>query len=390
MDPMRDTRTGLLLAVLLFGAAFGPSGISAAPGNEPGNASGNEPGNEAILRVTAAPNAARTAVMTLGSPNAVSRMLNGGVRVRTHYLPVTDASMALITGEGRQTFAVDRNGYVYDPVKGEKILLRRTDRLLLKKRVDQLRGSYYGLLLPWDEAQSRIPMASTFALTDVETGKTFRVQRRAGSSHADVQPLTRGDTEIMKDIYGGKWSWKRRAVLVGTGDTVLAASMHGMPHGGDGIPDNGFSGHFCVHFLGSTTHKSRSVDPEHQLMVYKAAGKLTDYVGTLNQDELAAAFFKTFNLKEIPAARMLFVDPYNETFEQLLSQMERISSDGKTGKTAYAADDSLVAERSQIVKLYAAGSRVRQARLVLRLVRGTPAEPWKIESLSINRFNPPS
>ncbi|SFI48216.1 hypothetical protein SAMN02799624_00964 [Paenibacillus sp. UNC496MF] len=375
MDRLRKTKTGImLLAALMIGSVFGPVGACAAPDNEPGT--------EATLRVAAAPNSSRTAETALGSPDAVLKMLNNGVRIRAPYLPVSDTYLSVRTGGVRQTLTVDRNGFAYDGEQGEMIILRRPDRLLLKKRVDELRGSYYGTLLSWDDAKSRIPMSSTFALTDLETGKTFRVQRRAGSSHADVQPLTREDTEIMKDIYEGKWSWKRRAVLVETGDAVLAASMHGMPHGGDGIPDNGFSGHFCVHFLGSTTHKSRSVDPEHQLMVYKAAGKLTGYMGTMNPDVLAATFFKTYNLKELPAARMLFVDPYNESLERLLSKAERISSDSKAGKASSVTEDGLVAERSEAVKLHAADNRVRQARFVLRLVRGTPAEPWKIESLA--------
>ncbi|MCM3080108.1 hypothetical protein [Brevibacillus invocatus] len=33
---------------------------------------------------------------------------------------------------------------------------------------------------------------------DLETGQRFQVQRRAGSRHADVQPLTRNDTMILK------------------------------------------------------------------------------------------------------------------------------------------------------------------------------------------------
>ena len=60
----------------------------------------------------------------------------------------------------------------------------------------------------------------------------------------------------MKTIYNGKWSWKRRAILIITHDQLLAASMHGMPHGA-GALKNGFPGHFCVHFYGSTTHGFR-------------------------------------------------------------------------------------------------------------------------------------
>ena len=75
----------------------------------------------------------------------------------------------------------------------------------------------YGLqidMLPWEKVYKILPKYSKFTVLDVETGKRFHVQRRAGSRHADVQPLTPKDTTIMKEIYGGKWSWKRRAIIV--------------------------------------------------------------------------------------------------------------------------------------------------------------------------------
>lgn len=84
----------------------------------------------------------------------------------------------------------------------------------------------------WEEVNGILPRYSKFTVVDLETGLKFRVQRRAGSNHADVQPLTPKDTEIMKKIYNGKWSWKRRAIIVISEDGKIAASMHGMPHGG--------------------------------------------------------------------------------------------------------------------------------------------------------------
>ena len=58
----------------------------------------------------------------------------------------------------------------------------------------------------------------------------------------------------MKSIYGGSWSWDRRAILVKYDGHVYAASMNGMPHEDDTISDNDFDGHFCIHFTGSKTH----------------------------------------------------------------------------------------------------------------------------------------
>nr|WP_239422066.1 hypothetical protein [Bacillus sp. CGMCC 1.16541] len=131
-------------------------------------------------------------------------------------------------------------------------------------------------MLLWDEAKEVIPNKKIFTVIDMETGLSFNVQRRAGSQHADVQPLTKKDTKIMKKIYNGEWSWKRRAAILIVGDQMIAGSMHGMPHGA-GALENDFPGHFCIHFPGSTTHKSRNTDRAHQLMVLKAAGKLDEY-----------------------------------------------------------------------------------------------------------------
>ena len=54
-------------------------------------------------------------------------------------------------------------------------------------------------ILPWEKANEVLPNKSIFTILDVETGLHFTVQRRAGSNHADVQPLTYQDTKIMKN-----------------------------------------------------------------------------------------------------------------------------------------------------------------------------------------------
>jgi hypothetical protein len=99
------------------------------------------------------------------------------------------------------------------------------------------------------------------------------VQRRGGSKHADCQPLTAEDTAVMRKIYGGQWSWARRAIVVSLDGKHMAASMNGMPHGAGAIKNNDFDGHFCIHFLNSRTHESNKLDSAHQAMVKKAAGK---------------------------------------------------------------------------------------------------------------------
>ncbi len=149
--------------------------------------------------------------------------------------------------------------------------------------------SYKIEILSWDVANEILPKYSIFTVIDVETGLQFKVQRRAGNKHADVQPLTSKDTKIMREIYKGKWSWNRRAIVVQIEDQMIAASMHGMPHGA-GALKNGFPGHFCIHFFGSTTHRSGQMDLSHKIMILKAGGKIDEYVNNINPYGLISVF----------------------------------------------------------------------------------------------------
>jgi hypothetical protein len=149
----------------------------------------------------------------------------------------------------------------------------------------------YGEYLPWEQVKQVFPKYAQCTVQDFETGKQFQVVRRAGSSHADVQPLTARDTDIMKSIYGN-WSWRRRAVLVKLADgRILAASMNGMPHGAGAVKGNDFKGHFCIHFRGSKTHSSNRVDRAHQAMIWKSAGVLEEELSSMPAPQLVETFF---------------------------------------------------------------------------------------------------
>ncbi|NLW47601.1 MAG: LysM peptidoglycan-binding domain-containing protein [Firmicutes bacterium] len=119
-------------------------------------------------------------------------------------------------------------------------------------------------------------------IIDVETGKSFQAKRLYGYYHADIEPLTKEDTRIMKEIYGGKWSWERRAVVVQVRKLFIAASINGMPHGGQSITDNDFNGQFCAHFLGSRVHQTGRIDLDHQAMIKHAYG-VSLFGGELHQ-----------------------------------------------------------------------------------------------------------
>jgi peptidoglycan hydrolase-like protein with peptidoglycan-binding domain len=133
------------------------------------------------------------------------------------------------------------------------------------------RGGIRGIQeIPWSIVNKLWNVGEIVKVIDVQTGKSFQAKRYGGVYHADTEPLTKQDTEIMKEIYGGRWSWDRRAVVIKCHNLYISASMNGMPHGGETIHNNGFQGQFCIHFLGSRVHISGKVDTTHQQMVEDA------------------------------------------------------------------------------------------------------------------------
>lgn len=127
-------------------------------------------------------------------------------------------------------------------------------------------------VLDWyaDNVSKVIPKNAHFTIKDVKTGKTFNAVRWSGGDHMDTEPASSSDTAVIKSIYGGSFSWKRRPILIKYNGHVYAASMNGMPHGTTTI-SNGFDGHFCIHFKNSKTHGSDKVDSEHQNCVTQAS-----------------------------------------------------------------------------------------------------------------------
>lgn len=109
-----------------------------------------------------------------------------------------------------------------------------------------------------------IPKGATFRVKDVATGKFFSAVRWSGANHLDAEPARASDAKVIKEVFGGDWSWARRAILVKYDGHVYAASMNGMPHGTTVVSDNNFSGHFCIHFYKSRTHDTNRVDQTHQ------------------------------------------------------------------------------------------------------------------------------
>jgi peptidoglycan hydrolase-like protein with peptidoglycan-binding domain len=150
-------------------------------------------------------------------------------------------------------------------------------------------------MLPWfNGVEDIFAVGDTATVYDIDSGLSFKVKRTYGHNHADSETLTAKDTATMKKIFGGDWTWSRKAIIVTVGGTKLAASMAGMPHAGedqyatnkvvssrsggfgrgenlDAVKGNNMNGHFDIHFYGSRTHGTNRIDSAHQKMVKKAA-----------------------------------------------------------------------------------------------------------------------
>lgn len=137
-------------------------------------------------------------------------------------------------------------------------------------------------LIGWYDGMTEILERGTeVVVIDVDTGLSFHARRFSGTYHSDTEPLSSDDTAILKKIYGGRWSWDRRAVWVKIGEQYFAASINGMPHAASQSRDNNFNGHFCIHFLHSRVHETSRECPVHQSKVIKAfscADMLEEYL----------------------------------------------------------------------------------------------------------------
>ena len=113
-------------------------------------------------------------------------------------------------------------------------------------------------LIDWPTARSIIPRNTNLRVTDVRTGISYNVRGWAFGNHMDFDTASQSDTDAKRSSRGGVWAWAPRPVWITVGDRTFAAAVNGMPHAGSVTSGNGLSGHFCMHFRGSTSTGSTS------------------------------------------------------------------------------------------------------------------------------------
>lgn len=245
---------------------------------------------------------------------------------------------------------------------------------------ERLAAQSFGELLAWPEANALFPIGSEAAVRDVETRLAFRVYRHRGSAHFDVEPVTAQDTEILRQIYGGDWSWKRRAVVLTVGGRQIAASMNGMPHGWGDIFNNNFRGHFCIHVDQSRVHTTWRPDEGHQLMVRKAAGTLWETLHTDDPALLADLVLAAVNHYESATLRQALEPQPDAAFQTELAGRLRHLTVLNVETAAVGKHEATVVAHVMAYYFEPDPDAGHSLKLELKLVRPLASGPWRVLS----------
>ena len=119
-------------------------------------------------------------------------------------------------------------------------------------------------LLHWfNDIKSYLQSNHTFTVYDPATGLSWQMRLYSAGNHADSEPLTQADSDIMYKAWGNQWSWNEKPVYIKLANgTWCIASMPNMPHLSGSISSNGFNGHTCVHFPRTMTEVQKN-DPKN-------------------------------------------------------------------------------------------------------------------------------
>lgn len=334
---------------------------------------GAKPTPSAIITITTSPNSPFYTTLEVREPVAFARRILKSRATTSTLQP--DLPRAVITINNRR-FVFDSYSHLFEPTRQTKLDLSPTLLQQVEKWVVYAEKAHFGKPLEWNKVKDEFARMDFAIVTDLETGESFRIQRRAGNRHADVQPLTREDTATMKRVYGGKWSWKRRAILVSINGQTYAASMHGMPHGAGAIVGNNFPGHFCIHFRDSSTHRSLKPDPSHNLMIVKASGNLQQTLLRANPTQVVDIFLLSLHEQDHSTLSMT-TDGFSLPFQpDEVEEIKRLHEDWQNQNPDLHTVDIAVD-----LTYYWRGQREEKGRWIFHLERTSPLSRWKITTI---------
>lgn len=120
-------------------------------------------------------------------------------------------------------------------------------------------------LLSWyTQVKPQLSGGKVFRVYHPASGISFNLRHYSAGRHADAEPATMQDTQLLNAAFGPA-AWTPRAVYVNLPDGSWSlATMHNFPHLSGAVSDNGFNGHLCVHFLRDLDETKRT-DPNYGL-----------------------------------------------------------------------------------------------------------------------------
>ena len=140
-----------------------------------------------------------------------------------------------------------------------------------KSALNVMESSNGVILAEWFNGMKyTFPKYEHLRCVDVETGEEFKLRAFSLGNHADVEPPTKEDTDILYRINGYKWTWTPRPIWVYIDGKAYAAAINVQPHGPDTISDNGMKGQICMHFLYSRQHNTGQENKNLQAAVWTA------------------------------------------------------------------------------------------------------------------------
>ena len=115
----------------------------------------------------------------------------------------------------------------------------------------------------FNDVKLKYRAGQTFTVYDPATGLGWNLKFYAMGNHADSEPLTQLDTDIMFKAFGYVNTWTPKPVYARMPDgRWILAAMHNVPHLSGSIRGNGFDGHLCVHFYRDMDEAMRN-DPNY-------------------------------------------------------------------------------------------------------------------------------
>lgn len=120
---------------------------------------------------------------------------------------------------------------------------------------------------------------AVYKLIDLKTQTQFYIKILDKQNHADIEPNSIQDFELMKNLSNNAWSWNRRPMLLKYNETTyFPASLSLYPHGHSQART---TGHFCLHFKNSKTNQTNQTDDFHQNTIKIAIKQGKNYIKNL-------------------------------------------------------------------------------------------------------------